>query len=128
MKANELRIGNYVYGVSYRIEIIIQLSNDYCITDHHLPELLSAPMQLEYKYINPIILTEEILLNSGFYKTMDWTFAINLFGNLKLVYYLGEKGFSIGFKNYSDFNNLKFLHQLQNLYFSLTNKELKINL
>lgn len=66
------------------------------------------------------------MLKFGFEKTMAWTYYINLVGGLNLVYYLGEKGFSIGFKNYSDFSNLEYVHQLQNLYFALTGEELTI--
>jgi hypothetical protein len=73
----------------------------------------------------PIPLTEEWLLKFGFEKSMSWTYVIELKGNLKLVYYLGEKGWSIGFKSYSDFSNLEYVHQLQNLYFALTGEELK---
>jgi hypothetical protein len=77
-------------------------------------------------YLEPIPLTEEWLLKFGFEKTMAWTFAIELKGNNMLVYYLGEKGCSIGFKSYSEFD-CKYAHQLQNLYFALTNEELTIN-
>jgi hypothetical protein len=75
----------------------------------------------------PIPLTEEWLLKFGLEKIGIWTFSLNLVGNLDLIYYLGEKGWSIGLKSYSDFSNLKYVHQLQNLYFSLTGKELTIN-
>jgi hypothetical protein len=75
----------------------------------------------------PIPLTEEWLLKLGLEKIGIWTFSLNLVGNLDLIYYLGEKGWSIGLKSYSDFSNLKYVHQLQNLYFSLTGKELTIN-
>ena len=94
-------------------------------------------IDVEYKYMGgvgffsmkcaiPILLTEEWLLKFGFEKQMAWTYCIELKGNLKLVYYLGEKGWSIGNKNYSDFSNLQYVHQLQNLYFALTNEELTI--
>jgi hypothetical protein len=74
----------------------------------------------------PIPLTEEWLLKLGLEKIGIWTFSLNLVGNLDLIYYLGEKGWSIGLKSYSDFSNLKYVHQLQNLYFALTGKELII--
>jgi hypothetical protein len=74
----------------------------------------------------PIPLTEEWLLKLGLKKIGIWTFSLNLVGNLDLIYYLGEKGWSIGLKSYSDFSNLKYVHQLQNLYFALTGKELTI--
>jgi hypothetical protein len=79
-------------------------------------------------HIEPIPLTEEWLLKLGLNKIAIWTFSLHLVGNLELIYYSGEKGWSIGLKNYSDFSNLKYVHQLQNLYFALTRKELTIKL
>ena len=82
-------------------------------------------IKMGYDNIKPITLTEEWLLRLGFEKTMSWTFAKELIGNNILVYYLGEKGVSIGFKNYSDFK-CEYVHQLQNLYFALTGEELTL--
>jgi hypothetical protein len=118
MKANELRIGNYVHGNPYDGVIKI-FNNGKCVIKHK-----SGIEKCEIKNLQPIPITEEWLLKFGFYKTMSWTYEIELEGNLKLVYYLGEKGWSIGFKSYSDFANLKYVHQLQNLYFALMGKEL----
>jgi hypothetical protein len=107
--ANELRIGNWV---SKEGELFKVTSYTFLIIERG--ETL----------IEPIPLTPEILEKCGFVKQMMWTYAIDIVGNMKLVYYLGEKGWSIGNKNYSDFSNLNYLHQLQNLYFSLTGTEL----
>ena len=110
MKASELRIGNLVMDgkdieqVNARmIDMLVKTEADF----------------------DSIPLTEEWLLKFGFQKSMSWTYVVELNGNLKLVYYLGEKGWSIGFKSYSDFSNLEYVHQLQNLYFALTGEELK---
>jgi len=110
MKASELRIGNLVMDgkdieqVNARmIDMLVKTEADF----------------------DSIPLTEEWLLKFGFQKSMSWTYVVELKGNLKLVYYLGEKGWSIGFKSYSDFSNLEYVHQLQNLYFALTGEELK---
>lgn len=112
MKANELRLGNLVLNGGSNIkDITPQTISDF---DNKLIVL------------NPIPLTEEWLLKFGFEKQMMWTYAINIIGNKKLIYYLGEKGWSVGNKNYSDFSNLNYVHQLQNLYFALTNQELEI--
>ncbi len=66
----------------------------------------------------PIELTEEWLLRLDFEEQMKWTYRIHLRGNMYLVYYLGEKGWSIGNKNYSDFP-CKHVHKLQQLIKSL---------
>jgi hypothetical protein len=114
MKANELRIGNLVLskGVPVQIEEIMWETVRHCFGEFPID------------YVEPIPLTEDWFLKFGFYQSMSWTYAIELKGNFKLVYYLGEKGWSIGFKSYSDFSNLKYVHQLQNLYFALTGDEL----
>lgn len=111
MKANELMIGNWVRRRESDTYIQVE---EYFFTE----EL--------YNY-QPIAIKEDWLLKLGFEKTMSWTYAIELSGNLKLVYYLGEKGWSIGFKSYSDFSSVQYVHQLQNLYFALTGKELTLN-
>jgi len=75
--------------------------------------------------LQPITLTEEILLKCRFkecgedFKLEEYTFNLTL----KTLCW-----WSLGFYNSSDFRNVKHLHQLQNLYFALTNEELKIEL
>ncbi len=113
IKANELRIGNKVFLKSLNKIYTIECGFD-------IEKIEDGDDAL------PIPLTEDWLLKLGFEKTMTWTYTIDLLGSLKLVYYLGEKGWSLGFKNYSDFSNLKYLHELQNLYFALTGKELEM--
>jgi hypothetical protein len=124
MKASELRIGNYVNANLYNDKYI--LVESICSKNEDIFNSITGEIPLNS--FKPIELTEEILLKCGFVKQMEWTYCIDLKGNLKLVYYIGEKGWSIGNKNYSDFSNLKHLHQLQNLYFCLCGKELEINL
>jgi hypothetical protein len=111
MKAEELRIGNWVKDEN----------GPYQIKGEHLDEDNFPTIQTW-----EIPLTEEWLLKFGFVKQMVWTFSIPLVGNLEMIYYLGEKGWSIGNQSYSSFSNLKYVHQLQNLYFALTGKELTI--
>jgi hypothetical protein len=79
-----------------------------------------------FESVRPIKLTEEWLINFGFEKQMEWTYKIPIKGNNFLVYYIGEKGWSIGNKNYSDFECI-YVHQLQNLYFALTGLELELS-
>jgi hypothetical protein len=120
MNANELRIGNKILFAEDGTEFTVTdiLGNGFNVKNEEENTWIEADQ------FEGVTLTEEWLLSFGFYKTMSWTYAIELEGNLKLVYYLGEKGWSIGFKSYSDFTNLKYVHQLQNLYFALMGKEL----
>lgn len=88
---------------------------------------------LNYDWVEPIPLTEEILLKCGFesggakqylFITLDKKDECYLFFNP-----LG-KGIAIDQdgKECSYEIDLIYLHQLQNLYFALTNEELTINL
>lgn len=106
MKANELRIGNLVYD---NLGGIVQIKG--------------INTESDFSHLRPILLTEQWLLKFGFEKQMAWTWRISISSNKYLVYYVGEKGWSIGNTNYSEFD-CKYVHQLQNLYFALTNKEL----
>lgn len=130
MNAQELRIGNLVY---YGVKVVpIKSIHTESILRAEVSVYIELNENLRHYCVNidevtPIPLTEQWLLDFGFEKTMAWTYAINLMGDIKLVYYLGEKGFSIGFKNYSDFSNLKYVHQLQNLFYALTGQELELN-
>jgi D-serine deaminase-like pyridoxal phosphate-dependent protein len=115
MKANELRIGNYVYNgfnEVVRISNIISQNN----TSGYLLETLK-----------PIPLTEEILLKCGFVsckadKDNEWL-------NLKTRYFNFSSDESVKFKKvYLVLNKTELvcdhLHELQNLYYSLTKTEL----
>ena len=116
MKANELRIGNWVMGdlkKPYQFELS-DFSDWY--NEHNSHEFGN--------YIYPIPLTEEWLLKFGFeYDT--------------ITYYKNELMLSIN-KGYYNvwyhtlthgrlFIEMKYVHQLQNLYFALTGEELTIH-
>ena len=122
MIANELRIGNYLFVPGIDREVIVSaIFKSHYVCEDSDGIRFDESLRINYQ---PISLTEQWLLKFGFEKTMSWTYVKDLVGNLELVYYLGEKGWSIGFKSYSDFPNLKYVHELQNLYFALTGKEL----
>ncbi len=103
MKANELRIGNYVFD-RYKITQV----------DKYFYQSAECFWTNEFK---PIPLTEEWLLKFGFEKKDD-DYIFN--------------GFSFTFDENTFYNhvgkitNIYYVHQLQNLYFALTNDELTI--
>lgn len=127
MGAKELRIGNYVkYFSDYEWSKITVLDHNYC----HLNNASS----IDYNEIQGVPLTEDILLKCGFenwysneYFLSNGFFYMNLKfyknGNIKVTM-CGES------KKYFKGENMLIakLHQLQNLYFSLTNEELTVNL
>jgi hypothetical protein len=72
---------------------------------------------------HPIALTEEWLLKFGFHKKGLWYKKDDAF----IIGWIDNKSqISVGVnRNYSI--TYRYVHQLQNLYFALTKKELKIN-
>jgi hypothetical protein len=117
MKANELRIGNYYYGdVLFPSEYNVITAND-------LVELDSDPLD---DYYQPLPLTEEWLLKFGFEKRNKTDDGI-IFGvlNFTLIFcQTMDNDFAYFLNGYHNDCNLQYVHELQNLYFALTKKEL----
>jgi hypothetical protein len=121
MKANELRIGNWF--------------NEFGIPKQVTPNLILKLYQIEIAGkvaidISPIPLTPEILVKAGFENkssTTDYIFEYGNFiigGTRKRLFpsVWGEDGLQ-------DYGNLiEYVHELQNLYFALTGKELTFDL
>ena len=109
MKANELRIGNWVLRNNKPVKIV---------ADKFLPIALET---LGKDYIKPIPLTEEWLVKFGFIwgsYTHGWKIKNS---DEKIII---EKDFRL---SSGIFNiKIKHVHQLQNLYFALTNTELEL--
>jgi len=111
MKANELRIGNYLNTI-YGIKRVSDISVDrWC-------------WFLDSK-VEPITLTEEWLLKLGF------DFGSDFIGECFFIEFDDKNDFFIHIENDKFYYNydeieIKHVHQLQNLYFALTNNELEI--
>lgn len=123
IKQNELRLGNYVKTIHDTLDIIK-------VTEIKESVIYSDKTKgISYGSLLPIPLTREILLKCGFEQS-EWD-NYSTFRNLfcqegSIVISLKNKYIEIGDLTL-DFK-IKHLHQLQNLYFALTNEELKINL
>lgn len=110
MKANELRLGNlvaYEPTIDDWEEIIVKCGN-------------IIQCEISPDSFIPIPLTEEWLLKFGFEK-VGFQFikdGIELFP-IRDLYYRG---------NFPIKSDIKYVHQLQNLYFALVGKELKLNI
>jgi len=109
MKVTELRIGNYININDVTLYKVDMLYDDY----------------VNLKYWKPIPLTEEWLVKFGFVYDADsltFDYEYNHF-----VFYL-ERDFkdieTFSFDSSFTETKVKYVHQLQNLYFALTNKEL----
>ena len=140
MKANELRLGNYLTDRIHRTILVSE------IRPEHLVFYLGNRTKMKH-HINtfsPIPLTEKWLLDFGFEKWTwcdDCAFIPLFFGDILYCRYYNNlwhvKRMKIGRDSKGVFgksegkyllpkDKIKYVHQLQNLYFALTNKELTI--
>lgn len=123
MKAEELRIGNWVnlndgsLKDDYRVVERVGRKNVEFIIKGCNKVMSSRPLSSVYG----ITLTEELLLKCGFEKDMYERHWIK-----GLCVHLGNNEFYVFYEQGRVF--VKYLHQLQNLYYALTGKELEIKL
>jgi hypothetical protein len=125
IQANELRIGNYVN--EYNVGVLQARILDFeCILNG----------DINYQSIE---LTDYWLINFGF-KIIDKKYSLNYCGesmkfgiletdvkNPFILYFHGRFGFNINEGRRNGDYCIKYIHQLQNLYFALTGKELTIS-
>ena len=118
MEAKELRIGNYVLDRGNKLILIDHWEYKDKISSRR--ENIFHPLTEFVDYLKPIPLTEEWLVKFGFDKLEGWDdmyyFQIGDFQ----IYEYNVSGYE-----FDDFS-IKHVHQLQNLYFALTNEELII--
>ena len=139
MKAEELRIGNKVYS---------KLTMSYVEVNTRLLRLIESEQKVKGKCeYDPIPLTEEVLLKCGFvlntknvdthskgYAIYSNNPCLDIFIRVKPTVKYPNDFFSLFNHSMCNKNALqfirkiKYLHQLQNLYFALTNEELKIEM
>lgn len=119
MKARELRIGNYVNSKG-RFDIVTRL-------EYVVFEDVAMCWGQYYEQIipEPIPLTEEWLLKFGFKKPAHiWCgdkFHLTNYDRDHSLWCVAMN------KNNAIIANIRYLHQLQNLYFALTGEELTLN-
>ncbi len=144
INANELRIGNLVYDD----EGLVCIVNGFTPFDHSVrcdekegciilidiyqkDGSILKGFECESNFLEPIPLTDEWLLKLGFEKTYesdfrtkyDYTIDTRLgYDIYKSVGNSEDEGMRFRGNHYK---HIKYVHQLQNLYFSLTNQELK---
>lgn len=127
---HELRIGNLVYAYPFRIIKVSEITN--------LKSVLNEGDESEEPFadeeLDGIPITQEILEKCGFEKTgNDWklkntdnsrdnTNYIEQDEN-KFTYVVADFGWDGGYDV-----EVKYVHQIQNLYFFLTGTELEINI
>jgi hypothetical protein len=136
MKTSELRIGNFINGIysNYDENLEIEENETICkVTSLDNSDLFDYQIYVEsdegielFDEFEPIPLTEEWLLKFGF-KKIGVNFQLKSFC---LWYSSYEKCYVWRFMNVGEDADRKvcldYVHQLQNLYFSLTGEELKL--
>ena len=142
MEANKLRIGNYVKfydpinGTNiYRVYYIADYGNISSVSLEGKGQLASCTV----KDIEPIELTGDILINIGFKKGYNEIYSMALCTDC-YDYYISYQnvsdnkysfvayGYNGELKRQIRLDNIQYLHELQNVFFSFTNQELEINL
>ena len=140
MKTNELRIGNYIsfHNVWYKI---VGIEKDRVLIEYHNGETDYCWID----YIEPIELTEEVLLKIGFKKEerinsilyyLDYEINEDEYIRVKYLIYNSKTLPLLRITSPSAIyesheltkRGIKYLHELQNAYFLLTNQEIEIKL
>lgn len=116
MKATELRIGNWV-NITGQPVLIKDITYSPYIADNCRAN--NTPTD----QIEPILLTPEILQQCGFIKVNELYDGTEVYKGMPYLYFKDGVG-SVP----ASVIGIKSLHQLQNIYFALTGKELKVNL
>lgn len=116
MKANELRIGNYVLGGK-----IVWIQQRAIVKG----VLSGENYDLCYSTLQPIVLTEKWIVELCFEKEhhedgIFWSFS-QIYLDSDMVFCVTD---STGYNFIRIGNKIKYVHQLQNLYFALTSEEL----
>ena len=117
MKKEDLRIGNLVYDSLRNKEVQIELK--------HFKELYISEKMFFERY-KGVVITEEQLFGFGFIMSDDEKYLMDEYiASFKADYplWIGKEGCCQG-ETIKD--NIKYVHELQNLHYSLKNEELPI--
>lgn len=124
--AKSLRIGNWLNYKWADLENGGYMDEPIQISANEIKELSFTPKN---RYYTPIPITSEILTACGFEKcslTIDINdnWHIGAYNGVIYLQFEESSKYSEGTIASINFPEIKYLHQLQNLYFSLTNIEL----
>lgn len=122
IKANELRINNYVL-----LNTSSLCGPDFIPAQIHEIKNISTNCGTEYELFNydPIPLTPEILEKCGFDGN---ELNIKSTGHQACLSMNDDKSVSLWVEGHYEFGKCKYLHQLQNLFVALTGEELNVKL
>lgn len=141
IQPQELRIGNYVtdqFFDTFKTFIKVDSINNKGINleiedDGKWAEIAKTWIGCEYSFesLFGIPLTEEILLKCGFEKSndLDKFYHLDLLNEWTRIYFNPKyKVCTLSINQHDSRISIQYLHELQNLVFSLTQKELTIQL
>lgn len=119
LEAKDLRQGNYVYfnGKNKKIGSV------YFIFDKTVALNQRHDVFYDLKYLEPIPLTEEILLRLGFEKELDNFYRKNKICMIEILFH--DNGIIVSSQSVC-LSSVKYLHDIQNLYYSLYKQELTL--
>jgi len=124
----DLRIGNYIkiYGDKFHFQEVLQINRGSIGIEDDEFECV------EINEVNPIPITEKWLTSLGFKFVIRNMYMLRLNNEIQLQFYENQDEFiviAIGQYDsaliHTDLKKIKYIHQLQNLYFALTGEELK---
>lgn len=125
MTATELRLGNLALNSSNESVIVLEISKTLVKTTPDDLHLISE--------LKPIPLTEEILLKCGFEINGKYYRSKYIQDSIKLIYDFNQR--VLYFKYKGEFSPMiqipraiESLHELQNIHYALTGKELEVYL
>tara|TARA_R110000796_G_scaffold204348_2_gene320506 strand:+ start:185 stop:505 length:321 start_codon:yes stop_codon:yes gene_type:complete len=106
MKGNEVRLGNYCREITHSKNHVVKVSKE------HFEDMEDNEIDLF-----PITITEEGLVSLGLKK---WKSKGTIYSKGILILHLRKRGWVINKR----FVEPKYIHQIQNIYFAITNKEI----
>lgn len=135
MIASELRIGNYVMYNKQFCEVHV-IAPEVCQTKGKNMSMISGS-PIKYKNLHPIPLTEDLLLKLGFksgneYINTQGHWTKNKFGLMQCKWDEEKDSFhlfrtpngDLQYFRHGTIPHIEYVHQLQNIYHSLTGQEL----
>jgi len=140
MKPNELRIGNFIAtdneNTPLRVESIEDRENNlYYVKAATIEGFVGRKGSFPVPVLKGIVLTEEWLIKFGF-QNLETKDGVGFYLPDFMFFELWKKNADMGFFQFVRIvkgvvyllsKKLKYVHELQNLYFSMTEHELKLN-
>ena len=126
LDAKDLRIGNLILVHNHYVATIERIGKDIGVKTYG--EKISQIDYIELQYLTPIELTDEWLLRFGFERhELDNWFYLKIINDwTRLNININGSVCELSISNHGAVINVTYVHQLQNLYYALTQTELTL--